>query len=76
MTTIQPTETKPAAESEGYITKAEVARRLKKTVRTIENWQRRGAIPFVKVGRSVLFKWADVEAHLHDNFRVCRTLSR
>ncbi len=56
---------------EGYITKQEVARRLKKTVRTVENWQRRGYIPFIKAGRSVLFDWPDVEAHLQKNFRVC-----
>src|SRR5688572_6448986 len=57
---------------EGYITKQEVARRLKKTVRTVENWQRRGYIPFIKAGHSVLFDWPDVEAHLQKNFRVCR----
>ena len=57
---------------EGYLTKEEVAKLLKKTVRTIENWQRRGILPFVKVGRSVLFNWADVQAHIQSNFRVCR----
>lgn len=61
-----------AAIPEGYLTKAEVAKRLKKTVRTVENWQRRGIVPFVKCGRSVLFKWSDVETHLQANFRVCR----
>ena len=61
-----------ATEPEGYITKEEVAKRLKKTVRTVENWQARGILPFVKAGRSVLFKWTDVEAHLQANFRVCR----
>ena len=60
------------AEPEGYITKEEVAKRLKKTVRTIENWQARGILPFVKAGRSVLFKWSDVESHLQSNFRICR----
>ena len=55
----------------GYITKQEVARRLKKTVRTIENWQRRGFIPYIKAGRSVLFDWPDVQAHMQKNFRVC-----
>lgn len=58
-------------EPEGYITKEEVARRLKKTIRTVENWQRRGFLPFIKAGRSVLFKWSDCEAHLQKNFRVC-----
>ena len=59
--------------TEGYITKEEVAKRLKKTVRTVENWQRRGFLPFIKAGRSVLFKWSDCEAHLQKNFRVCRS---
>jgi excisionase family DNA binding protein len=60
------------SEPEGYITKEEVAKRLKKTVRTVENWQARGIIPFVKAGRSVLFKWTDVESHLQSNFRIVR----
>ena len=68
----QPQATSAAAvEAEGYITKQEVARRLKKTVRTVENWQRRGYIPFIKAGRSVLFDWPDVVTHLKKNFRVC-----
>ena len=58
--------------TEGYITKSEVARRLKKTVRTIENWQAKGILPFYKAGRSVLFKWSDVEGHLRQNYRVCK----
>ena len=61
-----------SSEPEGYITKREVARRIKKTVRTVEHWQRTGALPYVKIGQSVLFKWADVEAHLHTNYRICR----
>jgi excisionase family DNA binding protein len=58
---------------EGYITKEEVARRLTKTVRTVENWQRRGYLPFVKVGQSVLFRWSDVVTHLDQNFTVGRS---
>jgi excisionase family DNA binding protein len=64
-------EARPLEEQRGYITKQEVARRLKKTVRTIENWQRRGYIPFIKAGRSVLFDWDDVVTHLQKHFRVC-----
>jgi excisionase family DNA binding protein len=69
------TEAKSSAvvpDTEGFITKKEVARRLNKTVRTIEHWQRKGALPYMKVGQSVLFKWSDVEMHLQTNFRVCR----
>jgi len=56
---------------EGYITKDEVARRMKKTTRTVEKWQKRGIIPFVKCGHAVLFDWADVQRHLEANYRVC-----
>ncbi len=55
---------------EDFITKEEVARRLKKTTRTIENWQRRGYIPFVKVQQSVLFRWSSVVAELERKFGV------
>ena len=64
-TQINPTE-------EGYISKEALAQRLGKTIRTVENWQRRGIIPYIKCGHSALFKWTDVEAHLHKNFRICR----
>jgi excisionase family DNA binding protein len=61
---------------EGYITKNEVARRLKKTARTVENWQRLEIIPFVKTGHSVLFNWADVQAHLNRHFGVNRLTTK
>ena len=51
-----------------YVTKEEVAKRLMKTARTIERWQRLGYIPFVKVGQAVLYKWADVEERLDQKF--------
>ncbi|HWV98527.1 MAG TPA: hypothetical protein VNZ64_02425 [Candidatus Acidoferrum sp.] len=59
-----------AGVQEEFITKEEVARRLKKTTRTIEHWQRRGYIPFVKVQQSVLFRWSRVVAQLERKFGV------
>jgi excisionase family DNA binding protein len=56
---------------EEFISKRELACRLKKSVRTVSNWQRRGIIPYVKCGRAVLFKWVDVEAHLKKHFHNC-----
>jgi excisionase family DNA binding protein len=55
-----------------YIKKGEVARRLQKTVRTVENLMRRGILPFYKIGRSVVFKWSDIESHLAQTCRVWR----
>ena len=63
---------KPADE---YLTKPEVAERLRKTIRTIDNWMKRGILPYYKMGRSVSFKWSDVERHLDTNCRVCRRRS-
>ena len=57
---------------EEFIDKREVARRLRKKLRTIDNWMRRGLLPYYKLGRSVCFKWSEVETHLGETCRVCR----
>lgn len=60
---------------DGYdemLTKKELAAKLKVTVRTVENWQREGYLPFIKVSTVVLFDWAEVRENLHTNFKVCR----
>jgi len=56
---------------EAYIDKPEVARRLGKTVRTVDTYMRKGIVPFYKLGRTVAFKWSDVDEHLKANYRVC-----
>jgi excisionase family DNA binding protein len=61
---------------EGFIDKVEVAKRLKKKLRTVDNWMRRGLLPYYKIGRSVSFKWSEVEAHLGQTCRVCRSLRK
>lgn len=63
---------RPSTLTEGFIGKPEVAKRLNKTLRTVDNWMQRGLIPYFKIGRSVSFKWSDVEAHLAQTCRVCR----
>ena len=60
----------PPATPEGFIGKPEVARRLGKTLRTVDNWMKRGILPYYKIGRSVEFKWSDVESHLTKTCRV------
>ena len=42
------------------ITKKELAVRLHKSPRCIELWMKRRYLPYIKVGRSVLFSWPDV----------------
>ena len=58
---------------EGFIGKKEVARRLNKGIRTVDYWMERGILPFYKIGRSVEFKWSEVEAHLAQTCRVVRS---
>jgi excisionase family DNA binding protein len=60
----------PAAEP--FIDKAEVAKRTQMKVRTVNDWMKRGLLPYYKVGRLVRFKWSEVEAHLAQTCRVCR----
>jgi excisionase family DNA binding protein len=59
--------------SEGFIGKAEVARRLGKSVRTVDAWMRRGVLPYYKPDRSVLFRWSDIEVHIVRNYRSQRS---
>jgi excisionase family DNA binding protein len=56
---------------EQFLSKAELALRLKKTERTIDHWMRRGWLPYYKIGRCVRFKWSEVEAQLQKNCRIC-----
>ena len=57
---------------EGFIGKKEIARRLNKGMRTVDYWMERGFLPYYKIGRSVEFKWSEVEAHLAQTCRVTR----
>jgi len=54
---------------EELLTKQELASKLKKTPRCIELWMRQRYLPYIKVGRSVYFRWKDVLVSL-DRFRV------
>jgi hypothetical protein len=58
--------TLPAGE---ILDKPKLARRLDKSVRTIDAWMKTGKLTYIKVGKSVLFHWPDVLAKLQ-TFRV------
>lgn len=57
---------------DAYLTKVEMAGRLRKTTRTIDDWMAKGILPYMKIGRSVLFDWEDCQHHLNEYFRVSR----
>ena len=62
----------PSGPGDEMLTKHELAAKLKVSVRCIENWQRAGHLPFIKIGSVVLFIWPDVVSHLKTNFQVNR----
>jgi excisionase family DNA binding protein len=55
--------------SDGLLTKQEIAKRLRRSPRTVDAWMREGRLPYLKVSKSVLFDWGDVLAKLK-SFRV------
>lgn len=59
----------PTLVDETLIDKREVARRLSKTVRTVDYWMKRGKLPYIKIGHSVLFRWGAVIEKL-ETFRI------
>ena len=60
---------------EEYIDKVEVARRLHKQVRTIDNWMARGILPYYKISRAVAFKWSEIEEQLARTCRVAKPVT-
>jgi predicted DNA-binding transcriptional regulator AlpA len=55
---------------EGYIDKKECARRLGRTPRSVDTYMALGMVPFYKLGRTVAFKWSEVDAHIKAHYRV------
>ena len=55
--------------SDGLLRKPELAKKLAISKRTLDVWMRAGRIPFLKVGKSVRFRLADVLEKLNA-FRV------
>ncbi len=68
-TEIRTSATSELAGNDDLLTKRELASRLKKTPRCIELWMQRGYLPYIKVARSVYFRWKDVLISL-DRFRI------
>jgi len=55
--------------TDGLDTKREVAARLRRSTRTVDDWMRKGKLPYLKIGKTVLFRWQDVLEKLN-SFRV------
>jgi len=49
------------ASNDSLLTKPELANRIRKSVRTVDQWMKQGRLPYMKVGaKTVLFSWPDV----------------
>ena len=46
--------------SDGLLTKRELATRLRVSTRTVDHYMRSGRLCFVKLGKTVRFRWLDV----------------
>lgn len=57
-------------QDEALLTKRQLSPKLQKSPRTIDNWMKDGRLPFLKVGRTVLFSWPDVLASLKERYGV------
>jgi excisionase family DNA binding protein len=55
--------------SDSLDTKRELAARLRRSTRTVDDWMRKGKLPYLKIGKTVLFRWQDVLEKLN-SFRV------
>ena len=58
------------ANTDEVLEKLEIAKRLKISTRTLDQWMSAGRVPFLKIGKTVRFRWADVLAHLQEKCRV------
>ena len=55
--------------TDDLLVKREVAAKLKRSVRTVDAWMRQGKLPYLKIGKTVLFRWSDVVQKLGE-FRI------
>jgi excisionase family DNA binding protein len=55
--------------TDGLLTKRSLAPKLQISTRTLDDWMRKGRIPFLKLGKTVRFRLPDVLEKLN-SFRV------
>lgn len=52
------------------LTTEQIAPLLQKTPRTVEAWRKAGLLPYLKIGRSILFDWDAVRRQLNERHVV------
>lgn len=56
-----------ASKAPAYLSAREVARRLSLSLRTVQDRASRGLLPSVRVGKRVMFRWAEIERTIDGN---------
>ena len=56
--------TQTSVQDDEVLTQKQLAERLQKSVRTIQNWKARGELPFTRIGNSILFHWGSCKKKL------------
>jgi excisionase family DNA binding protein len=56
--------------AEGWVDKKEMAEHFKISLRTLHGWMKKGAIPYVRLGRSVRFKLSQVDEAVNRRFKA------
>jgi hypothetical protein len=60
----------PASQlADEILDKRETAKRIRKSIRTVDAWMKAKKLPYLKVGRTVLFRWSAILERL-ESFRV------
>jgi len=65
MLSIEQLPPQPAGVEDSLLTKRTIAPKLEIKPRTLDEWMQQGRIPYLKVGKSVRFRWSDVIAKLN-----------
>ena len=48
-------------QDDDFLMQKELAERLNKCVRTIQNWRHQGLLPFKSIGNSIFFHWGSIK---------------
>lgn len=56
--------------ADGMLNRRELAKHLRISTRTVDEWRTERLIPFIKLRKVVIFYWPDVVQHLRENYSV------
>ncbi|MDR2954840.1 MAG: helix-turn-helix domain-containing protein [Prevotella sp.] len=63
------TNKKPTLDGDSFYTDSELAKKLKISRRSLQDYRNEGRIPYIKLGGKILYKSSDVEKLLEEGYR-------